>query len=230
MSKMNKIKIILGLVWISVISVIISYMYLNGISFSEGYTVVTDNIKYFVTMFGIWGGILYILIYTFRPLLFFPATVLTTLSGALFGPFLGFVYTMIGENLSANFAFTISRYFRGDKVNVNSEWVKKIDKKVKNEGFMTTLLLRFLWAPFDGVNYGLGLTSIKQRDFALGTIIGIIPGALVFILLGNVLGNGTSLTTTQIVINIGLSLLLFVLSLYLSKYLKKRNKGLGDLK
>jgi uncharacterized membrane protein YdjX (TVP38/TMEM64 family) len=226
---MNGVKIILASVWGLVISLIGVYMYVNGISFGEGYELVTSMIKSFVLDFGVWGGILYIFIYTFRPLLFFPATLLTTLSGALFGPVLGFVYTMIGENLSANFAFMISRYFRGEKVNVSSEWIKKIDKRVEKDGFMTTLMLRFLWAPFDGVNYGLGLTSIKQKDFALGTIIGIIPGALVFILLGNVLGNGSDLSVFQISLNIGLSVILFILSLLLSKYLKKKNKGLGDL-
>jgi len=42
-----------------------------------------------------WGPLIYILLYAIRPIVMFPATFMTFMSGALFCPLGGFVYTMI---------------------------------------------------------------------------------------------------------------------------------------
>ncbi|MEN2257910.1 VTT domain-containing protein [Paraclostridium benzoelyticum] len=38
--------------------------------------------------------------------------------------------------------------------------------------------------PFDVISYGAGLTNIKYRDFIFATIVGTIPGILVFTNIG----------------------------------------------
>ncbi|MCB0184229.1 MAG: TVP38/TMEM64 family protein, partial [Caldilineaceae bacterium] len=64
-----------------------------------------------------WGPLLYILIYTVRPLIFFSAAVLTIASGSIFGSgsylnlALAVLYTMIGSNLSATVAYLVGRFF-----------------------------------------------------------------------------------------------------------------------
>ena len=57
------------------------------------------------------GPVIYIVAYAIRPIVLFPATALTLLSGMVFGPLWGFVYTMIGENMSANVAYGLGRIF-----------------------------------------------------------------------------------------------------------------------
>lgn len=220
----NLSKIILALVWICLIGLFFSYFYFNGIAFSEVYSHVSDILDNAVKSAGIWAPILFIVVYTIRPLIFFPATVLTTLAGVLFGPIFGILYTIIGENMSANLAFRVARFFK--KEEYRTDWIKKIDKKASENGFITTLILRLIWAPFDGVNYGLGLTKMKQRDFFLGTFIGILPGLTIFVLFGSVLGAGGEMSSNMKWFIILFSAGLFVFSYYLSKYLKKKHNYL----
>ncbi|MFX6949647.1 VTT domain-containing protein, partial [Acinetobacter baumannii] len=38
--------------------------------------------------------------------------------------------------------------------------------------------------PFTLINYGAGLTSVRRRDYAIGTAVGIIPGSAAYVALG----------------------------------------------
>ena len=51
------------------------------------------------------GPIIYIFAYAVRPVILFPATLMTFMSGALFGFVGGFIFTWIGETMSAIFAY-----------------------------------------------------------------------------------------------------------------------------
>ena len=212
-------KIIAAVLWLSLIAAVFYWYITSGMSIGEFTSHIAMYVTDFIAMAGIWGGILYIFIYTIRPLIFFPATVLTALSGALFGPVLGIIYTIIGENLSANLAFTIARFFRKEG-EYNTAWIAKIDKEASQNGLVTTLILRMIWAPFDAVNYGMGLTRVKHWEYAVGTFIGIIPGLTIFVLLGDALSEGISLEIFGL--NLAIAAVLFVLTLVLAKYLKKR--------
>ena len=65
MSKYNlKLKIIAGILWLCLIGVFISWYISTGLSISEFVEHVSMYITNFVEMFGIWGGLLYILVYT----------------------------------------------------------------------------------------------------------------------------------------------------------------------
>jgi len=46
-------------------------------------------IQQWIQGYGIWGGVVYVVIYIIRPLVFFPATLLTAVSGLIFGPWCG---------------------------------------------------------------------------------------------------------------------------------------------
>lgn len=218
-----KVKLFAAFVWLCLISVFVGWYLSTGLTIREFINLLTDYITNFVETFGIWGGILYILIYTIRPLIFFPATILTALSGVLFGPILGILYTFIGENLSANLAFSVSRFFRKEGA-YQAKWIAKIDEEASKNGLVTTLILRLIWAPFDAVNYGLGLTRVKHWEYALATAIGIIPGLTIFVLLGDAIKEG--LSPQAVGINIVIAVVLFIFTLVLAKYLKKKYKHL----
>jgi uncharacterized membrane protein YdjX (TVP38/TMEM64 family) len=55
------------------------------------------------------GGLLYIIAYTLRPLVLFPATPLTLFGGFVFGAFWGTVYDIIGAGAGAILSFCIAR-------------------------------------------------------------------------------------------------------------------------
>ena len=161
----------------------------------------------------------YIFLYALRPLVFFPATLLTIASGLLFGPWFGILFTIIGENASANFAFLLARWFGRSWVGKNESLpVRSWEQRLSSNGLLTVLIMRLLMLPFDAVNYGCGLTSMRQRDYAIGTFIGILPALISFVLLGGTGAAGVQNRSLLLV----LSILILLLGLAIASYLKRR--------
>lgn len=206
------IKKILFVKWMIVLIVLGYFFITTSVSLQS----IADWIKNFVESLGFWGPVVYIIIYAIRPLVFFPATLLTAISGALFGPVYGIMYTIVGENISANFSFIVGRYFGTGLMKVlknNNRFVHITECRFKEHGFMAVLIMRLTYFPFDLVGYASGICNIKQKEFALGTFIGIIPGLITFVLLGSSFSDPR---------NLFLALLFFVVGLMIAKYIKKK--------
>ena len=173
-----------------------------------------------------WGPLIYIALYILRPLIFFPATLVTLLSGFLFGP-IGILYTIIGSNSSALLAFFVGQYF--GKGLLDSEesagLVQRYAQRMRDNSFETVLLMRLLFLPYDLVHYVAGFLRIDWKAFLLATIIGSIPGTISFVLLGGSFGTLDALLQGEISVNpwaLGLSIGLIVISIALSRFLKRR--------
>lgn len=131
------------------------------------------------------AAVIYIVLFTLRSLVLFPAALLTVTSGLVFGPWLGILLTIVAENASANFAFVLARWLGRDWIGAHEHgMILSWDTKIRENALMTVLVMRLVYLPFDAVNYGCGLTSMRWRDFCLGTFVGIIPGLVSFVLLG----------------------------------------------
>ncbi|MEW9700821.1 TVP38/TMEM64 family protein [Paenibacillus sp. SI8] len=136
---------------------------------------------------GLVGGLLYILAYTLRPLVLFPATPLTLFGGFVFGAFWGTIYDIIGAGAGALLSFYITRRWgrNGFQRILRSKKLLTFDQKAEENGFMVVLYMRLMpFFPFDGVSYGAGLSKIRFWDYTWATLIGIIPGAVVYNVFG----------------------------------------------
>ncbi len=180
-----------------------------------------------------WGPVLYILLYTVRPLLFFSSTVLTVTAGAIFGAgsfwnlAVTVLYTMIGSNLSASLAYSIGRFFGSGLLNLAPEKsgvVWRYVERMRRNSFETVLLMRLIFLPYDLVNYLSGILRIRWSAFALATCLGSLPGTLAFV------SFGASIDLKQIALGqrptinpwlIGFALTILVLSLSFSRYSKR---------
>lgn len=141
-----------------------------------------------------WGPLLYILLYMLRPLIFFSAAVLTIASGAIFGAgsyinlALAVLYTIIGSNLSATVAYLLGRFFGEGLFQTNATteqgWVQRYAERMRNNSFETILIMRFIFLPYDLVNYLAGILRIDWGAFILATILGSIPGTIAFVSFG----------------------------------------------
>lgn len=181
-----------------------------------------EEFRGWVKSLGFWGPVIYIIVYVLRPLILFPAGVLSATAGVIWSLALGFFYLQIAANLSANVEFFIARYFaRG----VVEKYLKgkflNLDEKIERHGFLTVLLVRLIPnVAWDIQNLSLGLTKVRFRDYFLATLIGIMPGSFAFVFFGfsliRVLFNPKSFWI------IGVALLLFVGVYLLQKYLRRR--------
>jgi uncharacterized membrane protein YdjX (TVP38/TMEM64 family) len=220
--------------WIMVIYAIFCIVILKGTGLWDKFNTknvaqakeLFEEVSIYMQGLGIFGAILYMFIYTVRPLILFPATVLTLFGGFTFGSFWGTIYGVIGAGIGAILAFMIARKFGRDSMEkiLKGKKLQKIDEKALEHGFITILYMRILPFPFDGVNYGAGLSGIKLRDFALGTYIGIIPAAYILNRLGDSL---REVGSDQFYVSLGLYFGLILFSIVYT-YWKKRRKNRNE--
>ena len=184
----NKTKKVLLFFW-GVALIAALYGYLNaGLTFNE----LVEFTQKLVQRSGVWAPIVYILIYSFRSLVFFPASLLTIISGMLFGPWFGLLYTLIGENISANISFVVGRYLLSDLeeyIHNKNQLISRITNHIQGNGFLAVLFMRLAYLPFDLVGYSSGIFKLNQKDFALGTLLGTIPGLMAYTFIGSSLIN-----------------------------------------
>lgn len=146
-----------------------------------------EDIRLYLISFGIYAPLIFIIIYTLRPLIFFPSSLLCFTSGITFGPLLGTLYTVIGASLGTFVAFGIARLLgRTTVTRLLHGRLAHFDQKTAEKGFQVILFTRLVPVlPFDAVNYGAGLSQIRFRDFALATLLGLAPHAYVYNYIGD---------------------------------------------
>ncbi len=144
---------------------------------------------------GLWGPILYIAIYTVATILVLPSTVLNLAGGALFGPWLGSLWTTIGALVAAIIAFGFTRTVgRGLVERRLAGYWRTLDAEIHQGGLLYIFSIRLLPViPYGLVNFAAGLSSISWRDYVIGTALGTLPGVLPFVLLGS---SGLTLSQT----------------------------------
>ncbi len=130
---------------------------------------------------GTWMPMAYMAVYAIGVCLFVPGTLLAIIGAALFGPYFGFVYVWCGAMLGACLAFLIGRHLgREFAAGLIGDRLRRYDQAIARNGFAATLYLRLIYFPFTLMNFGMGLTGVKFRDYILGTALGILVGTFVF--------------------------------------------------
>jgi len=124
-----------------------------------------------------------------------PGSVLTLGAGFAYGVVLGTAVVWVAANLTAVVAFILGRTLARDaiaaRVGANPRFAA-IDRAIGREGLKIVLLVRLSPIfPFTLLNYALGLTRVAVRDYVIGSLIGMLPGTLMYVYLGSLV---TSLT------------------------------------
>jgi uncharacterized membrane protein YdjX (TVP38/TMEM64 family) len=139
------------------------------------------------------GGVLYAIFYIAGTALFFPGLPLTLGAGFLYGAVIGTLVVSPASVAGATLAFLIARYVARDWV---TRRIKKypqaaaIDRAIEKNGFKAVVLLRLQPVlPFNILNYALGLTSIRLRDYMLASWIGMFPATVLYVYLGSIMSD-----------------------------------------
>ena len=145
-----------------------------------------EGIKTWIESLGPWAPVVYIVIYALRPLVFFPASVLTLTGGVLFGAWFGTLYTLIGATLSAVVGYVMAE--RLSKLWSSSAPIDRLQKakrQMEENGFIYVVWFRLVpFLNFDVVSYVAGLARVKWLPFILATVIGMFPGTVAYNFLG----------------------------------------------
>lgn len=136
---------------------------------------------------GPWAPLIYVLVYAVATVLVFPSTPLNLLGGALFGPWLGTLWTTVAAVIAATLSFSFSRTIGRDWATrrLAGQW-QMLDTELQRGALLYMIAVRLQPViPYGLVNFAAGLTSIRFRDYVIGTTLGTPPGVLPFVFLGS---------------------------------------------
>ncbi len=146
----------------------------------------SEEIRQQVDDAGLWAPVAFIGIYALLTLLPLPKNVFSGIAGVLFGLTWGVTVVMAAALLGAAAAFALSRVLGRDGVErITGQRVERVDALLSRRGVLAVVVIRLIPVlPFTAINYIAGLTSVRTRDYAIGTTLGILPGTVSFVALG----------------------------------------------
>ena len=180
---LNKKK--LEIIKISLLIILILAVIIYLPSISQYY----NNAESFIKNSGVYAPIVYGLLMIIAILIApIPASPLAIISGIIFGPWLGMIYTLISATIGACIAFLLARFFIRDyllRYYENNKLYKKFEGKNDiNIAYIVFLTRLMPQVSFDVVSYLAGLTKLRLRWFALATFLGMIPIVFIFSFFG----------------------------------------------
>lgn len=154
---------------------------------------------------GVWWGVAaFVGVYLLRPLVLFPASVITVMAGVLFGPWWGVAIVVVAANASAMVAYGVGRLLgrapgdtgRAEEMPAcagdadatddvrSGSFAGRWSRRLHQNSFETVFIMRLIFLPYDLVNYLCGALRIRWAPFLLATALGSLPGTVSFVLLG----------------------------------------------
>ncbi len=134
----------------------------------------------------------YLLLYALAVAASVPGAVfMTIIGGFLFGAVLGTALTVVAATLGATLLFLAARTAIGSLLRAKAEsWFGRMEAGFRRDAFSYLLVLRLVpLFPFFIVNLVPAFLGVGLGTFVGATLLGIIPGTLVFTLAGCGLGS-----------------------------------------
>ena len=210
----SRVKSILGILALATLTILPAFVF-SGAS--------SQSLQALIASFGLLAPVAYIVLFALLPVVFFPVAVLAVAGGLLFGLGTGSVYTLIGAAINCALMFLLSRTIGRKRVQslveqrVSPSWQARLKQADGRSGFLLLFLLRLIPAvPYGLINYAFGLSEMRFWPYMLASVIGIIPGTLVFINLGD---KALDLSSASFWIAVGLIVALFTITFLLGKKL-----------
>lgn len=171
-----------------------------------------------------WGPTVFVFIYAIGCVVAFPGSLLTLAGGAVFGTMWGTLYNVLASNLGATLAFLAARFLGRDFIRglLKNGKLAQFDEQIGRSGFKTIFRLRLIpLVPFNGLNFGAGLSSVRYRDYFLGSILGMLPATFIYTYFADALLQGVQGANREALLNLILAGALLILISFLPAIYKK---------
>ncbi len=129
-----------------------------------------------------WAAPVFVVAYVGLTSAFVPATLLHMVAGAAWGFETGLLLNLVAFHATSNLQFLLARRLGRAAVErwVGGKGLARIEAKLANEGLRAAMLIRLVPLPNLAVNLASGMSSLRWRDFALGSLIGTFPVIFVY--------------------------------------------------
>ena len=120
--------------------------------------------------------------------------ILAGAGGLLFGTAAGTPLALAGATLTALAQMAVARHLAGDHApRLIPTRIQGLDAFLEKNGAVAVMESRIVpFLPWGAVNYSAGLTRLRYRDMALGTVVGGAPKVFAYTALGGSLTDPTS--------------------------------------
>jgi phospholipase D1/2 len=134
-----------------------------------------------------WAPVLVLAAFLVGAAVAFPVNLLILATAAVFGPWLGFLYSALGAFTSAFLLYFVgARLGRTVLERLFGPRLQRVLEAARRQGFWVVVAFRVVpVAPGTVINLGLGASGIRAGDFAMGTFIGMTPGLLLVSIMGD---------------------------------------------
>ena len=192
MKKDNKIKIFIGLFYLTFVGLFLYYLFTN-FTFQQltSYDFIKDNVEFFselkkTNLILLSLSFLAITILWVFPFLGFGSPV-ALLGGFILGKWTGTIVVVLGMSIGATFLYIFGNYFLKDFV--REKFLNKfqnLEIKFKKSEFIYLLIYRFC----GGIPWQLScilptLFNVKVKNFLFATLLGLIPQIFLVVSIGS---------------------------------------------
>jgi uncharacterized membrane protein YdjX (TVP38/TMEM64 family) len=192
MAKSKKIKLFIGLFYISAVSLFLYFIF-TKFSFQEitSYEFIKNNRDYFydlrqtnLFLLGV-SFILFAILWVFAAGFGSP---LALFAGFIFGKWFGLLFTVIGLSVGATLLYVFANYFL--KEMIRDRFLNRfqtLEEKFKKSEFLYLLIYRFIGGiPFQIQNVLPCIFNVKVYNYFWSTFLGMIPSLFII----NSIGSG----------------------------------------
>jgi len=223
--RQNAPKFVAVVFWLLIVGAVVLYWQSTQLTPRELGADLAERLSNFIA--GTWyGPLVYIFVYFLRPIILFPASVLTILAGNLYGLWWGMFWGLIAGTVSSIIPFYAGKWLfareeAAEQVE-NANQLQKFAGVLRDNPFETVLTMRLLFLPYDPVSIFAGSLGVPFWKFFLPTLLGNVVGSIPYIALGaSVQGNPF---TAELEFNpwiFAFAFLMFVLGIGLSRLIKR---------
>lgn len=134
-----------------------------------------------------WAPLAVLGLYVLGGLIMLPITLLITATAVVFQPLQAAALSFIGVLANAAVTYAVGAHLVRDTLHAAfGHKVRRVSAAFADRGVIAVAAIRMVpIAPFSVVNIAAGSVALRQRDYLLGTALGIVPGILVLTLFGH---------------------------------------------
>lgn len=165
---------------LGLVAVLIALLLIGHFSGATEY-MTRENIAHFMQSLGVWGFLLFLVAFALGELVHVPGFVFIFAALIAYGRVWGAVAGYAGALIAVTLAFFLVRVVGGRALSeIKQPLIKKALGPLEKHPIRTVALLRaVLWfAP--ALNYALGLSPVRYRDYIIGSAIGFVVPMVIF--------------------------------------------------
>jgi uncharacterized membrane protein YdjX (TVP38/TMEM64 family) len=123
---------------------------------------------------GAWGVLLFVAAFAVGELLHVPGLAFVVAAVMVWGRLTGGLVALLGAVVSVSFSFAVVRAIGGQPLGtIRNARIRAILARIDRHPITTVTLLRLLLFLLPAVNYALALSSVRFRDYLVGSALGL---------------------------------------------------------